>query len=569
MHPLRTRLWKYLGAHPCFEDGHSGYRFRLWAPHAAKVCLMGDFNSWNPDSHPMVCVEDGLWTCFVPHLDRYASYKYVIHTFDGQTLEKADPLAFHAETRPGTASKCYDPAGFSWEDTPWLSLRAKRPFRSNPLNIYEIHFASWRRTGENQFLSFREMAYWLVPYVKQMGFTHVQFLPLSEHPLDESLGYQSTGLFAPTSRYGVPHDLMFLVNELHKAGIGAILDLPFECIPRDGFGLYHFDGQPLYEQECEGAVCPFHFDHPQVREFLTSCALFWLEEYHFDGVYLRTPSSGAEEFLYHLNQTVSEIHPDAILLSDIPAFEQSSLPCISRDLYWTSRTLRYTRLDPYFRQFNHADITTFPNANTLLAISHDEVNPETSSLLRGVHGGTSEKFACLRSLYAYMLTWPGKKLTMMGCEFAQEQPWHFDRSLDWHLPDRSEQHRQMQEFVRAANALYLACPPLWRQDDPPVGFRWGCTDDAWSDIVSYLRFDERGNTLLIALNFSPVYRSQYRLGVPTDGRYEEILNTDHTSFGGLGRQNSITKTDPIPWHGMDRSIEIALPPLSAVILKKL
>ncbi len=568
MQPPCPRLWKHLGSHPSFEDGCSGYRFRVWAPHARQVSLIGAHNAWNHSALPMEQDEHGEWTCFVPGLERYADYKYAIHSDCAPVLEKADPFAFHAQTRPGTASKCYDLDGFLWDDSLWLAHRLKHRSRTHPLNIYEVHFASWRRTGENQFLSYREMAHWLVPYVKQMGFTHVQFLPLTEHPLDESLGYQSTGLFAPTSRYGTPHDLMFLINELHKAGIGAILDLPFEGFPKDDFGLYRFDSHPLYEQEHDQSTCQFNFDHPRVREFLTACALFWLEEYHFDGVYLRTPDTGAEEFLRQLKQTVSKAHPDAILLSDTPISGCSTPPHLNRDLYWTDRTLRYARLDPYFRQFNHGDITAFPAANTLLAISHDEVCPKAGSLLQGIHGGTAEKFASLRALYTYMLTWPGKKLTMMGCEFGQEDPWRFDRSLDWHLPAQYGIHFQMQEFVRTANALYLASPALWRQDDPPDGFRWVCTDDAWSDTVSYLRFDKCGRFLLIALNFSPVYRPQYRLGVPADGRYEEVLNTDCTDFGGTGRQNPIAKAESVPWHGMEQSIEIALPPLSAVIMKK-
>ncbi len=609
------RLWKQLGSHPCTRDGQEGYQFRVWAPHAGQVALMGDFNDWDPAALPMTCAADGIWELFVPGLKRYDSYKYAIHSPDGRVLAKADPYAFHAEVRPGTASKCYDLDGYAWGDKAWLAWRAKHLVYNSPLNIYEVHLGSWRRGADGAFLSYREIAQWLVPYVKEMGFTHVELLPVTEHPLDASWGYQCTGYFAATSRFGTPRDLMFLVDELHKAGVGVILDWVPAHFPKDAFGLYEFDGQALYEyadprkgEHADWGTRVFDYGRAEVQDFLISSALFWLEEYHIDGLRVDAVASmlyldygrqggqwianqyGGHEnleavaFLRRLNEIIFADHPDVLMIAE----ESTAWPKVSGptsdgglgfnlkwNMGWMNDLCHYTKMDPYFRQFNHKDITfslmyAF-SENFVLPLSHDEVVHMKGSLLNKMPGTDPEKYAGVRAFYTYMLTHPGKKLLMMGSEFGQWNEWHFEQSLDWHLLEQQdedgERHRQLQRFFQAANALYLRSPQLWQQDFSWEGFRWICADDASANTAIFLRFDKKGGALLVAVNFSPVFRSGYRIGVPWPGRYEEVFNTDQTEFGGEGRCNAPLKSSYVPCHGMEQSLQADLPTLGAVILK--
>ena len=612
---LDCRLWKRLGSHPLTLDGQDGYQFRVWAPNARQVCLMGDFNNWDAGSLPMDRAQDGVWELFVPGRKVFDAYKYAIHTNDGRVLAKADPYAFHAETRPGTASKCYDLSGYAWGDQTWLAWRARHPVYDHPLNIYEVHLGSWRRTGEGEFLSYRDMARWLVPYVKEMGFTHVELLPVTEHPLDDSWGYQCTGYFAATSRFGTPHDFMYLVDELHKAGIGVILDWVPAHFPKDAFGLYEFDGQPLYEyadprkgEHADWGTRVFDYGRAEVQDFLISSALFWLEEYHIDGLRVDAVASmlyldygrqdgqwvpnqyGGHEnleavaFLRRLNETIFAGHPDVLMIAE----ESTAWPKVSAPTYdgglgfnlkwnmgWMNDFCHYAKLDPYFRQFNHKDITfslmyAF-SENFVLPLSHDEIVHMKGSLLNKMPGSDWEKYAGARAFYTYMLTHPGKKLIMMGSEFGQWNEWHFEQSLDWHLLEQQdedgERHRLLHSFFKAANAFYLESPALWQQDFSWEGFRWICADDAPGNTVLFLRFDKKGRALLVAANFSPVFRAGYRVGVPWAGRYEEVFNTDLAEFGGGDRRNAPVKSEYVPCHGMEQSIRVDLPPLGAVILK--
>ena len=609
------RLWKHMGSHPCSRDGQAGYQFRVWAPHARQVCLMGDFNGWDAAALPMDPAADGIWELFVPGLKDYDAYKYAVHTQDGRVLAKADPYAFHAETRPGTASKCYDLDGYVWGDKSWLTWRAGHPVYDHPLNIYEVHLGSWRRTGEGEFLSYRDMAQWLVPYVKEMGYTQVELLPVTEHPLDDSWGYQCTGYFAATSRFGVPHDFMYLVDELHQAGVGVILDWVPAHFPKDAFGLYEFDGQPLYEyadlrkgEHADWGTRVFDYGRSEVRDFLIASALFWLEEYHIDGLRVDAVASmlyldygrqdgqwvanqygghenlEAVEFLRRLNEAVFADHPDALMIAE----ESTAWPMVSAPTYegglgfnlkwnmgWMNDICHYIKMDPYFRQFNHKDITfslmyAF-SENFVLPLSHDEIVHMKGSLLNKMPGTDEEKYAGVRAFYLYMLTHPGKKLIMMGSEFGQWNEWHFEQSLDWHLLEQQdedgERHRQLQRFFRAANAFYLASPPLWQQDFSWEGFRWICADDAPGNTAIFLRFDKKGRALLVAVNFSPVFRAGYRIGVPWSGRYQEVFTTDLPEFGGAGRRNAPMKSAYIPCHGLEQSLQVDLPPMGAVILK--
>ncbi|NCE65161.1 1,4-alpha-glucan branching protein GlgB [Pseudoflavonifractor sp. 524-17] len=610
-----VRIQEYLGSHAAVVDGEPGYRFRVWAPHAKLAAVMGDFNGWDGGSHPMEPVGAGVWELFLPGLQRYDTYKYAIHTQDGRVLAKADPYAFHAETRPGTASKLYELGDYQWGDQQWMEFRKTHLPYDRPLNIYEVHLGSWRRTGEGEFLSYRDMARYLVPYVKEMGFTHVELLPVSEHPLDASWGYQCTGYFAATSRFGTPDDFMYLVDQLHQGGIGVLLDWVPAHFPKDAFGLYEFDGAPCYEyadprkrEHADWGTRVFDYGRNEVRSFLYSSALFWLEQYHIDGLrvdavasmlYLDYGREGgrwcpnvfgghenleAVEFLQQLNTQIFLAHPDVLMIAE----ESTAWPRVSHpvgpgglegglgfnmkwNMGWMNDITHYMKLDPYFRQFNHKDITfslmyAF-SENFVLPLSHDEVVHMKGSLINKMPGTDDEKFPAVRAFYTYMLTHPGKKLLFMGAEFGQFHEWNFEYSLDWHLLEQ-ERHERLHNFFRSANQFYLANPELWELDFSWEGFQWICADDNQGNCAAFLRKDKKGKFLLSISNFSPVHRAGYRLGVPVHGRYDVVFNTDDPAFGGsgLGDQAPV-KSQYIPCHGMDQSIAIDLPPMSTVLLR--
>lgn len=607
-----THLQNFLGSHPAERDGQQGYLFRVWAPHARAVCLMGDFNGWDENNCPLSPIGGGIWEGFVAGLQQYDVYKYAVHAPDGRVLAKADPCAFHAETRPGNGSKLYDLSGYEWGDGKWLEHRKKNLVYESPLNIYEMHLGSWRRTGDGQFLSYREIAKYLVPYIKEMGFTHVELMPITEHPLDMSWGYQCTGYFAATSRFGTPHDFMYLVDELHKAGIGVILDWVPSHFPRDAFGLFHFDGEPCYEypdprkgEHKEWGTMVFDFGKGEVKSFLISSALFWLEQFHIDGLrvdavasmlYLDYNRRGGEwipnmygghenleavSFLQALNTAVFQNHSDAMMIAE----ESTAWPLVTApvsegglgfnlkwNMGWMNDIQHYIKLDPYFRQFNHRDITfSFMYAfseNFILPLSHDEVVHMKGSLLNKIPGEYRDKFAGVRAFYTYMLTHPGKKLLMMGSEFGQWNEWHYEYSLDWHLIEENQENRDIQAFFRAANNLYLARPELWEVDFSWEGFQWLEADDANANTVLFMRKDKKGDFLIVAVNFSPVHRDGYRVGVPVGGKYEVLLNSDDLRFGGQGLgDKALVVSEAVPCHGQEQSITIDLPPMAGVIYR--
>ena len=615
-----VRAQEFMGAHPAVQDGQDGWVFRVWAPHAQSVAVMGDFNGWNDSDHPMQLLSDGVWEVFIPGLKQFDSYKYAVHTASGRVLAKADPYAFHAETRPGNASKLYDLSGYGWGDGSWMDYRKNNPIYQKPLNIYEVHLGSWRRTGEDEMLSYRDIGKYLVPYVKEMGFTHVELLPITEHPLDASWGYQCTGYFAATSRYGTPHDFMWLVDQLHQAGIGVILDWVPAHFPKDAFGLYEFDGEPCYEyadtrkgEHADWGTRVFDYARHEVRSFLFSSALFWLEQFHIDGLrvdavasmlYLDYGRQGGEwvpnvfgghenleavDFIQELNGHVFQEHPDVMMIAE----ESTAWPRVSHpvgvgglegglgfnlkwNMGWMNDILHYIKLDPYFRQFNHKDITfslmyAF-SENFVLPLSHDEVVHMKGSLINKMPGTNEEKFAGVRAFYTYMLTHPGKKLLMMGSEFGQWNEWHYEHSLDWHLLDPDQEwakpHRQLQQYFKQANAFYLAHPELWELDFSWEGFEWIEANDNQANTVAFLRKDTKGDALVIVCNFSPVDRTGYTVGVPVPGVYSVVFNSDDLDFGGKGGgDHEPVRSRYVESQGREQSITISLPPMSAVIYK--
>ena len=604
--------YRYFGAHLETRAGESGVVFRVWAPHATAISVVGDFNSWKPGSHPMRKVDgDSVWELFIPGVKEYDVYKYCVTTRGGDLIYKADPYAFHAETRPSNGSKVYDITGFAWHDDAWQTAQKKADVINGPMNIYEMHAGSWKLKDEKVPYNYSELADELIPYIREMGYTHVELLPVMEYPFDGSWGYQVTGYFAPTSRYGTPKDFMAFVDKMHEAGIGVIMDWVPAHFPKDGFGLYNFDGEACYEdpnpkrgEHKEWGTMVFDFGRSEVQSFLISSALYWLEQYHIDGLRVDAVASmlyldynrkqgewepnknGGKEnleavaFLRKLNDTVLGRHPHKCMIAE----ESTAWPMVTKpasdgglgfnfkwNMGWMNDICHYIKMDPYFRQFNHRDITfslvyAF-SENYILPLSHDEVVHMKGSFFGKMPGDNPMKFAGVRVFYTYMLAHPGKKLTFMGAELAQWNEWHYEYSLDWHLL-QYEPHRQTQEFFKAANAFYLEQPALWEQDDSWQGFQWLCADDNQANTVSFLRWDKEGSPLLVVCNFSPVHRKGYRVGTPFAGMWSAVLNTDDVSFGGggLGDQDPV-RTEYIPCHDQDQSMEIDLPPMAAVIYR--
>ena len=605
-----TDGWRWFGAHPAKKRGRDGWTFRVWAPHAEAVSVVGDFNDWEEGAAPLARKGE-IWEGFLPDLPVYTSYKYAVRGADGQVRQKADPYGFHTETRPATASKLYDISGFKWTDGAFREKKAKHPVYTSPLNIYEVHLGSWKKRGNGDFIDYKDLAKDLAAYVKDMGYTAIELLPVTEHPLDDSWGYQCTGYFAPTSRFGTPKDFMWFVNHMHKNGILVLLDWVPSHFCKDAQGLYEFDGTYCYEysdpnkrEHAAWGTRVFDYGRPEVKSFLFSSARFWLEEYHIDGLrvdavasmlYLDYDRQGgawtpnqygghenleAIEFLRELNTMAFQTDPSVLMIAE----ESTAWPLVTRppdvgglgfnlkwNMGWMNDICHYIKMDPYFRQFNHRDITfslvyAF-SENYILPLSHDEVVHMKGSFFGKMPGDNPMKFAGVRVFYTYMLAHPGKKLTFMGAELAQWNEWHYEYSLDWHLL-QYEPHRQTQEFFKAANAFYLEQPALWEQDDSWQGFQWLCADDNQANTVSFLRWDKEGSPLLVVCNFSPVHRKGYRVGTPFAGMWSAVLNTDDVSFGGggLGDQDPV-RTEYIPCHDQDQSMEIDLPPMAAVIYR--
>lgn len=607
------RSFEKLGGHLLSSDSANptGAHFAVWAPNASYVSVVGDFNGWNRASNPLTPRgSSGIWEGVVSSAHHGNCYKYFIQSnIGGYTVEKADPYAFSSELRPKTASRLWDISRYSWKDSDWMDARAKRDAFSSPMTIYEVHLGSWMRVPErgDGFLTYRELAHELPRYMKKMGFTHVELLPITEHPFDGSWGYQTTGYFAPTSRFGTPDDFMYLVDSLHQHNIGVILDWVPAHFPTDEFSLSFFDGTHLYEHadprkgfhpDWDTAI--FNFGRPEVRNFLLSSALFWLEYYHIDALrvdavasmlyldYSRKPGEwipnefGGREnleaisFLKRLNEEVFSRFPGVLTMAE----ESTAWPMVSRPTYcgglgfgmkwnmgWMNDFLRYMNKETIHRQFHQNDLTfsliyAF-DENFLLPLSHDEVVHGKGSLINKMPGDRWQQFANLRLSFGYQYAHPGKKLLFMGMEFAQSNEWNHDQSLDWHLLAFTE-HQHISRFVGDLNRLVTSTPALYEIDFSPVGFSWlDCADSAQS-VVSFLRFGNPGSApVLVIANFTPVPRTNYRLGVPTAGTWKELLNSDSHYYGGSGMGNlGSLATSPISFHGHPQSVELTLPPLS-------
>ena len=603
-----SEAYRYLGAHRTRRSGKDGYVFRTWAPNAAHVSVVGDFCGWNGYAHPMEKNADGFWECFVPSLKRYDTYKFAVTARSGETVLKADPYAFHAETRPGTASKLYDLGGYRWGDDEWRASRAKAPLDRSPLNIYEVHLGSWRRHENGDFYDYRTLARELADHVLDLGYNCVELMPVTEYPLDDSWGYQCTGYFAATSRYGTPRDFMYFVDHLHQKGISVILDWVPSHFCKDAHGLIDFDGTPCYEyadpnkREHEGwGTRVFDYGRGEVKSFLLSSAAFWLREFHVDGLrvdavasmlYLDygrengrwTPNiNGGHEnleaidFLRALNEMAFSIDPNALMVAE----ESTAWPLVTRpakdgglgfnlkwNMGWMNDMCHYLKLDPWFRQFHHKDITfslmyAF-SENFVLPISHDEVVHMKGSLRGKMPGDDRQQLAGVRAFTAYMLAHPGKKLTFMGAELGQWHEWDFASQLDWYLLE-NEKNRQLHRFFKDINAFYLTQSPLWDIDFSWEGFEWLVPDDNHNNVVVFLRRDRKGRELIAAVNFSPVAQGEYRFGVPLKKRYREVFTTDCAEYGGTGewRNEKTVEVLPIPSHGREQSICVKLPPLGA------
>ena len=598
---------RYFGAHLCQQDGQDGAVFRVWAPHAKAVSVVGDFNSWVPGSHPMTKVEEGIWELFIPGIKEYDIYKFCVTSPSDELLFKADPYAFHTETRPSNGSKVYDLDGYAWNDGAWLEQQEKQDVINSPVSIYEMHMGSWKMKNENTPYNYSEVADLLIPYIKDMGYTHVELLPITEYPFDGSWGYQVSGYFAPTSRYGTPKDFMAFVDKLHQAGIGVILDWVPAHFPRDGYGLYMFDGAPCYEdpnprrgEHKEWGTMVFNYGMGEVQSFLISSALFWIDQYHLDGLRVDAVASmlyldynrrdgewepnvnGGKEnleaiaFLQKCNGVVLGRHPHKMMIAE----ESTAWPMVTKpaadgglgfnfkwNMGWMNDMLSYMKTDPLFRAGNHGKVTfSFFYAfseNFILPISHDEVVHGKCSLINKMPGDYETKFANLRTFYGYMMAHPGKKLLFMGQEFGQFIEWDEKKPLDWMLLEY-DKHRQLQSYVRDLNAFYKENPAMWQVDYSWEGFQWIVPDDNQQSVVIFLRRDAAGKMILVACNFNPVLRQGYKLGVPVSGTYKELLNSDDARYGGGDVHNAPVRSVKGAMHGFDQHIKIDLPPLSTI-----
>ena len=603
------RAFDYMGAHPFVQDGEQGYLFRVYAPEAEKVSVMGEFNDWNRDADYMTRDEQGIWEKFIPNIPEYAAYKYSIWAKSGDVFDKSDPYGFHFETRPGNATKAYDLDGYEWGDASWLDWRKKHLPYSNPVNIYECHLGSWKMHEDGNFYSYRQLADELVPYVKEMGYTHIEFMPLTEYPFDGSWGYQVIGYFAATSRYGTPKDLMYLIDKAHQAGLGIIMDWVPAHFPKDGCGLVEFDGSHLYEyadplkmEHKEWGTRVFDYGKVSTRNLLFSSAMFWIEKFHMDGLrvdavasmlYLDYNRQGewrpnvhggrenleAVDFLRLLNEYILTDHPDVMMIAE----ESTAWPMVTKPGYdgglgfnfkwnmgWMNDMLCYCSADPFFRKDMHDKITfSFMYAfseNYILPLSHDEVVHGKCSLISKMPPPYENQFGGLRALYGYMAAHPGKKMLFMGGEFAQFSEWAYQRGLDWMLLDYPA-HRQMQAYVKALNHFYLATPQLWEQDTDWRGFEWISHEDNRNNIIAFRRVAKDGSDIVVVVNFSPEEQQEYRIGVPITGTYEEIFTSDKTEFGGSGMANGKLKTENKPMHGQEQSIVLKIPRFGVLFFK--
>ncbi|MBN2470047.1 MAG: 1,4-alpha-glucan branching protein GlgB [Anaerolineae bacterium] len=610
------RAHERLGAHPCTIDDVPGVNFSVWAPNAYRVSVIGDFNRWDARVHPMRRHgEGGVWELFIPGVGPGARYKYDLRSHnEGYHAQKNDPYGFFAEMRPRTASIVADLDAYTWQDDAWMETRANTSLLKQPMAIYEVHLGSWQRKNDYEWLTYRELADTLVPYARRMGYTHLELMPVAEHPLDRSWGYQVTGYFAPTSRYGTPQDFMYFVDQCHQHGLGVILDWVPAHFPKDGHALSYFDGTHLYEhadarkgEHPDWGTYIFNYGRNEVRTFLLSNAMFWLERYHIDGLRVDAVSSmlyldfGRKDGEWLPNEYGGNENLDAIsFLQELNAIvhresgggftvaeESTAWPMVSRPTYlgglgftfkwnmgWMHDTLTYIRTDPVYRRYHHHNLTfslmyAF-SENFVLSLSHDEVVHGKGSLINKAHGDWWQKFATLRALLGYQYTHPGKKLTFMGQEFGQWREWSEARSLDWHLVEHWPLHQQMQDWARDLNRLYQAEPALHELDFDPAGFEWIEANDVEQSVFSYLRYaEDRREFLVVAINFTPVSRQDYRIGVPEPGYYREVINSDAEAYGGgnVGNMGGV-QAEPAHAHGRPHSLRLTLPPLGVVVLKR-
>ncbi len=610
-------IFRKLGAHITKFQGKKGVHFAVWAPHALKVHVIGEFNGWDQESHEMKRLEPlGIYELFVPGVALGSLYKYLIETTDHKLLYKADPYAYASELRPGTASKVEDISGFKWSDNAWLEKAKSTDQKEKPMAIYEVHPGSWKKhphgPNEDGFYTYKEFAHSLVEYVKEMGYTHVELMGIAEHPFDGSWGYQVTGYYAPTARHGSPKDFMYLVNYLHKNKIGVILDWVPAHFPRDAHGLADFDGQPLYEypdprkgEHPDWGTKIFNYEMNEVKNFLIANALYWVEQYHVDGLRVDAVASmlyldygkqdgqwlpnkyggnknlEAIEFFKHLNSVLLGRNHGSMMIAE----ESTAWPKVTDkpendglgfsfkwNMGWMNDFLEYVKLDPYFRKGAH-NLMTFAmtyaySENYILVLSHDEVVHLKCSMINKMPGLYDDKFANLKVAYSFMIGHPGKKLLFMGQDFAQFQEWSEARELDWYLLGE-EKHQQLQRFVKALLHLYRKTPALYEQDTVPEGFQWVNANDGYRSIFSFMRFSRKGTkNLLFVCNFTPMEREDYRVGVPRRKQYRLVLDSDAAEFGGSGQEKPLVyKAAKGECDGLPYSIEYKLPPYGVAVFE--
>ncbi|WPL12022.1 MULTISPECIES: 1,4-alpha-glucan branching protein GlgB [Thiorhodovibrio] len=604
--------YRFLGAHQCQIDGIEGFAFAVWAPSAARVSVVGAFNEWDGRVHPMrVRLGSGVWELFIPGLEPGQLYKFEIRDQAGLPLVKTDPYGNAFQKRPDTAAILHAPSAYQWRDDAWLEARAGHNWQEKPLSVYEVHLGSWQRTEEGEFLNYRDLAERLADYCDDMGFTHIELMPVTEHPLDASWGYQTTGYFAPTARFGTPDDFRFFVDHMHLRGIGVLLDWVPAHFPRDATALGRFDGSALFEhadprqgEHRDWGTYIFNYGRHEVKNFLLSSALYWLSEYHIDGLRVDAVASmlyldysrkdgewipnkyggnenlDAVEFLRQLNTVTHEQHPGTLMIAE----ESTSWPQVSRPTYlgglgfsmkwnmgWMHDTLSYMEKDPIYRHYHH-DLLTFGllyafTENFVLPFSHDEIVHGKRSMIDKMPGDAWQKFASLRLLYTFMFAYPGKKLLFQGCEFAQGQEWNFDEALDWYLLER-EPHRGIKQIVADLNRLYRELPALHQVDFDSGGFEWIDCHDSSQSVLSFVRKSkDQKQVVATAFNFTPVPRENYRIGVPRAGFYREAINSDGAVYGGsnVGNRGGV-HSEALSWMGRENSIPLALPPLAGVIM---
>ena len=608
-----TKAYEFLGSHFVTWDNRGGVVFRVWAPNAKSVSVVGDFNDWNPDANYMYRISDsGVWELFIEGVWEFACYKYCVETPWNDRIMKTDPYAFHCETRPDNASRVYYIDGYEWNDASWYEAKKEVPHNKQPINVYEMNAGSWRKFEDGNCFSYRKLADELVPYVKEMGYTHIEFMPLTEYPFDGSWGYQVTGYFAATSRYGEPKDLMYLIDRCHQEGIGVILDWVPAHFPKDAHGLGRFDGTGCYEYEDwrigehkEWGTYIFNYGRYEVTSFLISSAMFWIEKYHIDGIRVDAVASmlyldynrkdgewvanaygGREnlvavDFIQKLNNVVHTFHPDVMMIAE----ESTAWPSVTRypieglglgfdykwNMGWMNDMLSYISLDPLWRNYHH-DTLTFSmvyafSENFMLPISHDEVVYGKGSLINKMPGDYDQKFQGVRGFITYMMAHPGKKLMFMGSEIGQFDEWNANEELQWNLLSY-DKHRQLNDFFKAANKFYRDTPAMHENDYDWNGFQWVALDDYQKSVIAFRRIAEDGSEILCVCNFQPVTREKYRVGVPVYGVYKEVFNSEAEEWGGTGIGNpGEIKAKNEKEHELDYHILLTLPPLGVCYYK--